>query len=152
PDKFVEYWQYDRKRIGFSDRFKGHSIFISDANGDRAGSMLFARLLGRELKARDLKYTPHYTQKFMGSRQRELLDPAVGVYSYDRLMVRKTTRMPAVLFEAGSIVNRDEELIMASEQRQLIVGSAVTDAVDAFCAARKGQKPQVIADKPQLVV
>ena len=45
--------------------------------------------------------------------------------------------MPAVLLEAGSIINRDEELVMNSPERQALVGAAVTDAVDGFCAVRR---------------
>ena len=46
----------------------------------------------------------------MGHRRRELLDADAGVYRYDQLIVLRMTRMPAVLLEAGSIVNRQEEL------------------------------------------
>ena len=73
----------------------------------------------------------------MGHRQRLLVDVRAGVYRYDQLIVLKSTRMPAVLLEAGSIINRDEELVMNSPERQALVGAAVTDAVDGFCAVRR---------------
>ena len=66
--------------------------------------------LGQQLKARGLQYTSHYTEGFMGRWQRTLLDADDGVYRYDTLFVLKKTRMPAVLLEAGSIANPDEEL------------------------------------------
>ena len=50
----------------------------------------------------------------MGRYQHPLLNKETGVYSYDELVVLRTTRMPAVLLEAGSIINRDEELKMDS--------------------------------------
>ena len=56
----------------------------------------------------------------MGNRRRELLDAQAGVYRYDQLIVLKDTRMPAVLLEAGSIVNRDEELLLATPERQAL--------------------------------
>ena len=59
----------------YSDRFKGHSIFVSHDNADYAGSVAFGRLLGQQLKVRGLQYTPHYTEKFMGSRQRTWSTP-----------------------------------------------------------------------------
>jgi hypothetical protein len=37
--------------------------------------------------------------------------------------------MPAVLLEAGSIVNRQEELDLATPERRLLVAKAVTAAV-----------------------
>src|SRR3974390_3763260 len=89
---------------------------------------------GQQLKARGLQYTPHYTDSFMGPWQRTLLDADAGVYRYDTLFVLKKTQMPAVLFEAGSIANRDEELMMASPGRQQLISAAVVDAVDSFFA------------------
>jgi N-acetylmuramoyl-L-alanine amidase len=152
PSKFFESWEYEGKRRNFSDRFKGHSIFISRANAARNASLLFGRFLGAQLKARDLHYTPHYTERFMGSRQRELANAEAGVYWYDQLIVLRMTRMPAVLLEAGSIVNRDEELLVASPERQALIAAAVTDAVDAFCAARSPRAPDqvktIVQSKP----
>jgi N-acetylmuramoyl-L-alanine amidase len=137
PDSFLQAWEYEGEERHFSDRFKGHSIFFSIDNADPDGSLEFGRLLGEQLKARGLQYTPHYVEKFMGHRQRLLVDVRAGVYRYDQLIVLKSTRMPAVLLEAGSIINRDEELVMNSPERQALVGTAVTDAVDGFCAVRR---------------
>jgi N-acetylmuramoyl-L-alanine amidase len=44
--------------------------------------------------------------------------------------------MPAVLFEAGMIINPTEETVLADEKRQGVVAAAMTEAVDGFCAAR----------------
>jgi N-acetylmuramoyl-L-alanine amidase len=44
--------------------------------------------------------------------------------------------MPAVLLEAGSIINRDEELKMESPERRNIISSGVTAAVKEFCDPR----------------
>ena len=120
----------------YSDRFKGHSIFISRDNGDYRSSLMFAKLLGQQLKDRGLKYTPHYTEKFMGHRQRILVDADVGVYRYDQLIVLRNNHVPAVLLEAGSIINRDEELKMASPERRGVIGAAAVAAVENYCAER----------------
>jgi len=109
PDYLLETWQYEEQQYQFSDRFQGYAVFISHDNADRAGSLQFGRLLGKALQARGLQYTPHYTLPLMGNRRRELIDAAAGVYRYDQLIVLRNTRMPAVLLEAGSIVNRQEE-------------------------------------------
>ena len=140
PDRMLETWQYQGQEQHFNDRFPGHSLFISNENADPAGSLAFARLLGNALEAQGLHYTHHYTEAFMGSRRRELLDPQAGVYRYDQLVVLKETRMPAVLLEAGSIVNRDEETVLATPERQMLVAGAVAEAVDAFCTAREAKK------------
>jgi N-acetylmuramoyl-L-alanine amidase len=136
PDSMLEDWEYEGKPSHFSDRFKGHSIFVSYDNPHLKESLQFGRLLGRQLKDRGLQYATQYTQEFMGRHRRELIDADVGVYRYDQLVVLRSTEMPAVLLEAGSIINRDEELAMATPERQALIVAAVSNAVEAFCASR----------------
>lgn len=141
PAKFLQKWEFDGQEFVYSDRFKGHSIFVSQHNTHAAASVLFGKLLGEQLKARGLIYTPHYTESFMGNRRRTLVDARAGLYRYDQLMVLKDTAMPAVLLEAGSIINRDEELLMGRPEHQAVISAAVVDAVDAFCARQGIRKP-----------
>jgi N-acetylmuramoyl-L-alanine amidase len=136
PDPLLQTWQYDGKDQHYNDSYAGYAIFMSYGNADRAGSLAFGQLLGAALQARGLGYTPHYTFALMAHRRRELLDPGAGVYRYDQLVVLKETHMPAVLLEAGSIINRGEELALASPQRQALEGAAIAAAVEDFCAAR----------------
>jgi N-acetylmuramoyl-L-alanine amidase len=44
--------------------------------------------------------------------------------------------MPAVLLEAGLIINRDEELLLRSPEHRSLITAAVAEAVEKFCAAR----------------
>jgi|SRR5689334_4185559 N-acetylmuramoyl-L-alanine amidase len=150
PDRFLERWEFNGKRESFSDRFRGHSIFVSDDNPDPKDSLLFASMLGQHLKARGLQYTPHYTESIMGRWQRKLLDADAGVYRYDTLFVLKKSQMPAVLLEAGSIANRDEELVMASPERQQLISAAVVEAVDTFCIAQSHNPTLRIAERPTI--
>src|SRR5262249_40119597 len=101
------------------------------------------RMLGQQLKERGLHYTPHYTQRFMGHRQRLLVDAQVGVYRYDQLLVLRDTDMPAVLLEAGSIINRDEELRMGTAEHQKLISAAVTGAVASLGRGRQRPPPPV---------
>ena len=144
PDHLKETWQYEGKKHYYSDRFSGYAIFVSNDNADRAGSLVFAHSLGQELQKRGLHYTPHYTFSVMGRFRRELVDQEAGVYGYDHLIVLRRTPMPAVLLEAGSIVNREEELELATPERRKIVAEAVTAAVEDFCASQG----QTVADRP----
>jgi N-acetylmuramoyl-L-alanine amidase len=145
PDSMLEKWDYNGEPHFFSDRFKGHSLFVSYENSDRKGSLRFARLLGLALKSRGLQYTPHYTEKIMGRRRRELLDPEAGVHRYDQLVVLRYPHMPAVLLEAGSIINRDEELLMGTPEHQAVVAAAAVEALEGFCQERKPAKSDRIA-------
>jgi N-acetylmuramoyl-L-alanine amidase len=136
PDSFLEEWEYEGQPSHFSDRFKGHSLFVSYENPHLRSSLLFGKLLGKQLKDGGLEYTRHYTEEFMARYRRKLVDVDAGVYRYDRLKVLKGTQMPAVLLEAGSIINRDEEILMNSPERRALISTAVTTAVELFCDAR----------------
>jgi N-acetylmuramoyl-L-alanine amidase len=150
PDNLIESWDYEGQKHQFSDRFMGYSIFISNGNADREGSLAFGHLLGKALQARGLHYTPHYTLPLMGRHRHELVDAEAGVYRYDQLIVLRDTRMPAALLEAGSIVNRQEELDMATPERRSLIAAAVTAAVQDFCAMRARPSAETpIKRKPQ---
>lgn len=145
PDRLLETWEYEGAKHQYCDRFKGHSIFVSRDNPDYVGSLQFGEMLGASLKARGLQYTPHYVEPIMGSRRRTLVDAQTGVYRYDQLIVLRQTRMPAVLLEAGSIVNRDEELVLRTPERQDAITEAATEAVEKFCIARAAGHPLLTA-------
>jgi N-acetylmuramoyl-L-alanine amidase len=136
PDNLLQAWQYDGQENHFNDDYPGYALFISNDNPARADSLMFGRLLGKELQARGLQYTPHYTLPLMGHRRRILVDAQAGVYRYDELIVLRMTRMPALLLEAGSIVNRQEEPQLASPERRALTSAAVVAAVEEFCTGR----------------
>src|ERR1700733_5704803 len=143
-DNLKETWQYEGKKLSYSDRFSGYAIFVSNETADRAASLAFGHSLGQELQKRGLRYTPHYTLPLMGRYRHELIDAEAGVYRYDHLIVLHTAHMPAVLVEAGSIINRQEQLELATPERRLMVAEAVTGAVEEFCASRG----QAVAGRP----
>ena len=142
PDNLKHVWEYAGLKNEFNDDYPGYALFISNDNADPAGSLLFGSMLGHELKHRGLHYTPHYTLALMGHRRRILVDAEAGVYRYDQLIVLRQARMPAVLLEAGSIVNRQEELELATPERRSLTSAAIAAAVANFCAARA--RPPVV--------
>jgi N-acetylmuramoyl-L-alanine amidase len=142
PDNLKQVWEYVGQKNEFNDDYPGYALFISNDNADPAGSLLFGSMLGHELERRGLYYTPHYTLALMGHYRRILLDAEAGVYRYDQLIVLRQTRMPALLLEAGSIVNRQEELELATPERRSLTSAAVATAVANFCTARA--RPPII--------
>jgi N-acetylmuramoyl-L-alanine amidase len=136
PDDLLKTWEYDGQENRYNDDYPGYAIFISNDNAERAGSLVFGSLLGKALESRGLHYTPHYTLALMGHRRRILVDADAGVYRYDQLIVLRETKMPAVLLEAGSIVNRQEELELGTQERRSATSAAMVAAVADFCAAR----------------
>lgn len=141
PNKFLEDWEFEGQKRHFSDRFSGYSVFVSRRNPDFKTSLSFAELVAKEMKAKGLEYARQYSEPIMGRYRHPLLNKETGVYSYDELIVLRKTRMPAVLLEAGSIINRDEELKMASAEQRDLTSHAVAAAVKAFCEARAPADP-----------
>jgi N-acetylmuramoyl-L-alanine amidase len=135
PDNLMQTWEYEGQQH-YNDDYPGYALFISNDNVAHAASLEFGHFLGRELQARGLQYTPHYTLPIMGHRRRVLVDAEAGIYRYDQLIVLRQTRMPALLLEAGSIVNRQEELELGTPKRRAATSEAVVAAVTDFCAKR----------------
>jgi N-acetylmuramoyl-L-alanine amidase len=149
PDIYAERWEFGGKRSTFNDLFGGYSVFVSQRNPRYGESLRFAKLLGNQMAGQELIFARQYDQWFMGKYQRPLLDSDAGVYRYDELIVLKMTTMPAVLLESGSIINRDEELVMASDAHKNKVATAVASAVSEFCETRGPAPPQIAEPQPK---
>lgn len=117
----------------FSDLFAGYSVFYSGRNRQADDSLALARLIGRQMRREGVAFTRHHAADIPGER-RPLVDDQAGVYRYDGLAVLHGAAMPAVLLEAGVIVNRAEETALAGEERQMQTARAVARAVVNWCA------------------
>jgi len=137
-EHYKEKWEHEGASRPYSDRFAGHSLFVSRMNPRLAESLAFGHLLGMELKERGLVYTRHHLENVPGER-RQLLDSEGGVYRYDNLVVLRYTSVPAVLMEAGIIINRDEELLLETPEHRDRIAQATLAAVDRFCAIQQGR-------------
>jgi N-acetylmuramoyl-L-alanine amidase len=126
-DKYLRTWKYKGHSYQYSDRFKGYSVFVSYANAHVEESRRFAVDLAAELKRQGLSFTTHHAEKIEGENRR-LIEPDLGVYRYDELVVLKRSNAPAVLLEAGVIVNREEELVMATPEFRERVAQSVLAA------------------------
>ena len=103
------------------------------------GVSAFAKLVGRELKARGLPLKSLIMPKRLLVKTEKSCDLAAGVYRYDDLFVLKFSAAPAVLLEAGIIVNRNEELALSSPERRDQISGAVLAALKEFCGALDGR-------------
>ena len=139
PQFYLETWTHEGVQRSYSDLFSGYSLFISRDMAKTKASLAFAKLLSTELVNRDLRFTLHYADTIR-SQSRVLLDRSLGVYAFDDLVVLYKSKVPAVLFEAGLIVNRDDELLLASPERQSAIAAAVHAAIVKYCE-RPPRKP-----------
>lgn len=107
--RFLSSWDIDGETLLYSDLFSGFSLFVSRLNSRMELSLICASAIGAAL--RGAGFTPsHYHADPIVGENRPFADEANGVHYFDNLAVLKTAGIPALLFEAGVIVNRDEEL------------------------------------------
>jgi len=138
--RYLSRWEWDGNEQTFSDLFKGYGLFVSARNAAMAESLAVAIAIGDAMLASGLRPSLHHSEPIPGEG-RPLLDSVRGVYQYDDLVVLAKATMPAVLIEAGVIVNRDEELDVASPQRQALLAAAVAAAATGHCARLTSSAP-----------
>jgi N-acetylmuramoyl-L-alanine amidase len=130
-ERYLRAWSFEGKTRRHSDRFAGYSVFYSASSPQAERSLGFANLLADELRDRGLSPSLHHAEDIEGER-RHLVDPDRGIYQADFWVIKSTT-MPAVLLEAGIVVNRDEEeRLERVAYRRRIVDSIVA-ATRRFC-------------------
>ncbi len=129
--QYLESWEYEGKKLLYSDRFKGFSLFISQKNSHYGESLLLARLAAAEMVKEGFVPTLHHTEDTPGERL-EIVDPAGGVYRFDDFVVLKRAQMPAILVECGIIVNRDEERLLSDPAYRGRMASAIVRAVETY--------------------
>lgn len=131
---YLESWQVDGRTLPYSDRFSGFSLFVSRRNPDVARSLACARSIGAALRGIGQQPSLHHAEPIKGEG-RPLVDAANGIYYFDGLVVLRTATSPAVLLEAGLIVNREDELRLGDPRQQAQMASAVADGVRSCLAA-----------------
>jgi N-acetylmuramoyl-L-alanine amidase len=122
--QFLKPWHWQGETHRYSDHASGFSLFISRKNPFPAASLDCAAAIGRALKQTGLQKSSHHAEPIFGE-SKEWADEKNGVYYYDDLVVLKTAKMPAVLLEAGVIVNREEEHRLETAEMRNLIATAV---------------------------
>jgi N-acetylmuramoyl-L-alanine amidase len=131
----LQFWTVNGRIEHYSDRFHGWSLFVSRDNIQFDRSLSFATMLADALRTRGLPFSPHHAEP-IPHEHKTLLDPERGVYAYDGLVVLRQAQAPAILIEAGVIVNRDEERRAATPERRELIAESVAQALLQFCDFR----------------
>jgi N-acetylmuramoyl-L-alanine amidase len=118
-------WTWDGEPRDYNDDFAGHSVFVSRENPALARSELCARVVGARLQR--LGFVPTHKN----ARRRPYADALHAVHYYDGLAVLRHATMPALLFEAGVVKNRDEELLLVDPVRQARMADGIATAIAA---------------------
>lgn len=142
--KFLKTWSLDGvlRQHAEEGRFSGYSIFVSRDNQRYQDSRKFAVMLGEQLTHREHKFSTYHNEPIPGEN-RPLIDPDVGVFAYDRLVVLRNVRAPAVLFEAAVIANRADEEKASQESYRATIADSITQAAILFCKDLGIVKPAI---------
>ena len=131
--QYLSTWVVDGQVRSYSDVFRGYSVFVSQAGGQPQNSLRFAALLGSGLRGAGFAPSTHHAEPIPGEG-RPVVDARLGIMRFDGLAVLRTASMPAVLLEAGIIVNRvEEEALMSTISTNRLV-AAVAGATQEYCA------------------
>jgi N-acetylmuramoyl-L-alanine amidase len=109
--RFLTEWEFEGENRLYSDKFSGFSLFVSRVNPHTRASLRCASAIGARLREAGFTASRYHADPIVGEN-RPFADEANGVHYFDNLAVLRTASIPALLFEAGVIVNRDEELRM----------------------------------------
>ncbi len=111
-----------------ADKFAGFSLFVSRENPQLAKSLACASAIGAALRRAGFTPSRYHADPVLGE-SRPFADEANGVHYFDHLAVARTAPMPALLLEAGVVVNREEELRITQPGARAAIAAAVTAGV-----------------------
>jgi N-acetylmuramoyl-L-alanine amidase len=108
--------------------FSGFSLFVSRLNPQLDRSIACASAIGERLRAAGLAPSRYHADPDLGEG-RPYADRRNGVHYFDNLAVARTANMPAVLVEAGVIVNRYEERELRKPRIRRRIAAAIAQGV-----------------------
>jgi N-acetylmuramoyl-L-alanine amidase len=128
-ERLLSTWTYDGVERKYGDRFEGFSLFVSRENAGWKKGLACASAIGAALIKSGFKPSLYHADPKVGEN-RAFADKRNGVHYFDRLAVLRNAHMPALLFEAGVIVNREEEKRMADPEVRKRIAAAVSDGIE----------------------
>ena len=129
--EYLEFWDWDGEEASYTTLKRGFGIFVSRRNPDLASSLRCASAMGAMLRRAGFVPTPWH------GRKHQPADADNGVWYYDNLVVLHKATFPAVLFEAGVIKHREEELELIDPARQARMADALATGIAACLAVRR---------------
>jgi len=128
--EFLQFWDWDGEEMSHTTLKRGFGLFVSRRNPDLAGSLHCASAMGAMLRRAGFAPTQWH------GRKHQPADADNGVWYYDNLVVLHKATFPAVLFEAGVIKHRDEELELLDGDRQARMADALATGIAACLSVR----------------
>jgi N-acetylmuramoyl-L-alanine amidase len=134
-EAWLQSWVWQGSEQTYTEVKRGYGIFVSAQNPDPESSLRCASSIGAMLRRAGFAPSTWHGRKHLPA------DAENGVWYYDNLVVLYRTTLPAVLFEAGVIKHREEELELADPERQARMADALATGV-AACLFVTGKSVQ----------
>jgi N-acetylmuramoyl-L-alanine amidase len=144
---YVKRGTIDGKSASFSRHARGYSLFVSGRSDAFEASKKLARSIGKALRSAGFTPSKHHAEPIKGEG-RPFLDSRHGIFRYDNLVVLKAARVPAVLVEAGVILNPEEELLLEDPVLQGRMTWGLAKGVAHYCGPEPGSKMPVPQRRP----
>ena len=123
--EYLQFWDWDGSEASHTTLKRGFGIFVSRRNPELAASLCCASAIGATLRRGGFEPTQWHARKHQPA------DAENGVWYYDNLVVLHKSTFPAVLFEAGVIKHREEELELLDADRQARMADALATGIAA---------------------
>jgi len=124
-ESYLRFWDWDGSEASYTEVKRGFGIFVSAQNPDLATSLRCASTMGAMLRRAGFVPSSWHSRRHLAA------DGENGVWYYDNLVVLYRTSLPAVLFEAGVIKHREEELELLDPERQARMADALATGIAA---------------------
>jgi N-acetylmuramoyl-L-alanine amidase len=131
---YLEEWEHAGEVRKYSDRFAGFSLFVSRRNPEFDRSLACAASIGAQLRAAGFAPSLYHAEPIPGE-SKPFADRTNGIHYYDNLVVLHSASQPAVLVEAGVIVNRAEELVLREPGTHRLIAAAMAEGARACLGA-----------------
>lgn len=128
---YLQFWDWDGSEASYTEVKRGFGIFVSAQNPELATSLRCASSIGAVLRRAGFVPSSWHGRKHLAA------DAENGVWYYDNLVVLYRTTLPALLFEAGVIKHREEELELLDPARQERMADALATGLAACLSVTK---------------
>ena len=118
-----------QERMRDAEFFSGFSLFVSRLNPQLGKSVACAGAIGAQMRSAGLAPSRYHADPVFGE-SRPYADQTNGVHFFDNLAVARTAAMPAVLVEAGVIVNPREERELRAPRMRRRIAEAIAQGVE----------------------
>ncbi|MDS4054792.1 N-acetylmuramoyl-L-alanine amidase [Accumulibacter sp.] len=131
----LQQWDWHGATHTYSDLHSGFALFVSRRNSGLALSQRCASAIGARLRRMGFAPATHHARPLAGPA-RPAADETNAVHYYDNLVVLYRSTLPALLFEAGVIKHRAEELRLRDPEQQARMADGIATGIAACLYAR----------------